>query len=325
MRRDLLIQVPAAHAGERLDRVLQALHPDVPRAGVVAAFAEGRVSVAGHAVAKGCRARAGELLRVEGGLPDPADALVRAVPGPLAVVYEDDALLAFDKPGGQNCHPLEPAETGTLLNAMLARYPALAAVGGDPRMPALLHRIDAGTSGLVLAARTDAAFEDIRRQFLAQTVLKTYLALVEGRVETPGGIAGYLAHMPGDRGRMRVVSRQTAPRGERALRAETFYRPLRGWAGQTLLDVTIRTGVTHQIRCQLASIGHPVCGDCRYGAAPCVTEATERHFLHAAAIALRHPLTGRALTLRVPLSGDLERWLTRLGDGRPYGESPQRG
>lgn len=304
MRQRVRVRVTEANVGWRLDRVVLEAVPTASRNAVAQAFAEGRVSVRGRVCAKGERAALGTELRVAE-LREREDERAQAVPGLLDVVYEDAALLAFNKPGNQDCHPVDVSEAGTLVNAMLGRYPELAGIGGDPMMPALLHRIDAGTSGLVLAARTETAFQETRGQFARHEVRKVYLAWVEGRVDRPGGVAGFLAHTPGDRGRMRVVTPLGAPSGERPLRAETFYRPVRTAGQRTLLEVTIHTGVTHQIRCQLASLGHPVVGDATYGAAPRFGTGVRRHLLHAASVAMRHPLTGTAITLEAPLPEDM--------------------
>lgn len=310
MLRDVTVQVSDGQAGQRLDRVVLAAVPTASRSGVAQAFGRGHVTAAGRLATKGDRAVAGSQIRVAE-LLERDDLRAQAVPGPLDVVHEDATLLAFNKPGNMDCHPVEPGETDTVVNAMLARWPELADIGGDPMMPALLHRIDAGTSGLVLAARTDAVFESVRAQFAAHAVEKVYWALVEGRVDAAGGVTSLLAHTPGDRGRMRVVTAQTVPRGERPMRAETFYRPLRAFVRHTLLEVTIRTGVTHQIRCQLASIGHPVYGDTTYGAAREFPEGVRRHFLHAASVALQHPTTGSRIMLEAPLATDMASWLER--------------
>ena len=311
MLRNVTLRIPEALEGQRLDRVVLVAVPTVSRSAVAQAFSDQGVTIDGHPAAKGDRATAGTDLHI-GSLPERTDERAQPAAGPLDILYQDSELLAFNKPGGQDCHPLTPGETGTLVNAMLARYPEMAGVGGDPMTPALLHRIDAGTSGLVLAARTQPAFETVRKQFAAQEVTKTYLALVEGRVDSPGGVAGFLAHTPGDRGRMRVVTLLTAPKGERPLRAETFFRPVRTLTTHTLLEITIRTGVTHQIRCQLASIGHPIHGDRVYGARGIFPENPRRHFLHSAAASLLHPATEQPLELHAALSDDLVRCLRSL-------------
>lgn len=287
-------------AAGRLDKAVLARAPGSTRALVAACFAAGGVRAGGRTASKSGRPEPGVRIDVSG-LAETGDRAVAPEPdAPLAVVWEDASVVAFDKPAGQACHPVRPLERGTLAGAALARYPELAAVGGDPAMPGLLHRLDAGTSGLVLAARTQAAFDAVRAQLTAHAARKVYLALVEGAVDRAGGVSGHLAHADSFRGRMRPVSGGALPRGERPMFAETFYRPLRRAGAFTLLEVSIFTGVTHQIRCQLASIGHPVAGDALYGARPLPPAAGPGHRLHALAATFVHPATARPLTIRTP-------------------------
>ena len=288
-------------AAGRLDKAVLARAPGSTRALVAACFARGGVLADGRPAAKSDRPRPGAAVRVRG-LAETADRAVAPEPGPLAVVYEDASLVAVDKPAGQPCHPVAVGERGTLAAALLARYPEMGGVGGDPLMPGLLHRIDAGTSGLVLAARTEAAFAAVRAQFASHSARKIYLAEVEGDVAQAGGVSGFLAHASSFRGRMRPVSGASLPKGERAMFAETFYRPLERRDGRTLLEVEIRTGVTHQIRCQLASIGHPIVGDTTYGArGPSLSGPFgPLHRLHALSATIVLPSTGREATLRTP-------------------------
>ena len=298
MKENLTIAVPAELAGSRADAAVLALCPFSCRRAVAKAFAEGAVSRDGtdRPCAKGERVRAGDALRVSR-LYEKDDLRVEPEPdAPLEVVYEDAWLVGVCKPAGQDCHPLDFGERGTLAGALVARYPEMAGIGEDPLVPALLHRIDGGTSGLVLAARTREAYAAVRAQFEAQTVAKEYLALVEGRVVAPGAVSGYLAHSYRG-GEMRMVAAAPGHHGARALKAETYYRPLRAEGRGTLLAVTIRTGVTHQIRSQLASIGHPVAGDVLYGAAPDPKWKPGTHALHSWKAEFRHPGSGRMVAI----------------------------
>ena len=297
--KDLFFRLTADDAAlGRLDRILLAHAPDSTRALVAEAFSAGRVRLGGRPVRKSDRGAEGALLEVSA-LAETTDRAVAPDPAlPLSVVYEDPQVLAFDKPAGQACHPVSIGEGGTLASALLARYPELEGIGDDPLMPGLLHRLDAGTSGLVLAARSPAAFAALRAQFTAHTARKVYLALVEGTVEKPGGVSGHLAHSSSFRGRMRCIASGSLPKGERALFAETFYKPRWTRGGTTLLEVTILTGVTHQIRCQLSSIGHPIVGDATYGAH--VAPGLPGHRLHALSATIVHPATGKPIMLRTP-------------------------
>lgn len=202
----------------------------------------------------------------------------------IDVVYEDAELIAVNKPAGQPVHPLAHTELGTLMNGLAARYPELATVGDQPLMAGALHRIDTGTSGLVLAARTQAAFDHLRDQFAKQTVDKVYYALVEGLVKEPGKLVQDLVHGPSSRCKMMPLETWRVEHGkwrepERIFHAETSYKPIERRQGCTLLEVLIRTGVTHQIRCQLACAGHPIVNDTWYGAQP--VPDLNRYLLHA--------------------------------------------
>lgn len=304
MLRDVRVTVPPTQEGWRADKALPALCLSSSRRAVARAFAENAVSVLRSSdptpalLAKGDRVHTGETIHVTL-LYEASDLRVLPEPdAPLDVVYEDADLLGLNKPAGSACHPLDFGETGTLANALVARHPETADLGDDPLMPGLLHRIDGGTSGLVLAARNAKAYAALRAQFEAQTVVKEYVALVEGSVERPGAVSGLLAHSYKG-GEMRMVAAAPGHHGARALKAETFYRPLRKLAdGTTLLAVAIRTGVTHQIRCQLASIGHPVVGDMLYGARPSAVWRPGTHALHSFSAEFVHPATRKRTTVR---------------------------
>lgn len=284
-------------AGLRLDTWIRARLPSVARAEIREAIADGRIDVVGRVADKGSKVRAGDIARIRE-LPEAGDPPVLPEPGAvLRIVHEDADLVALDKPAGQPVQPLRHGETGTLANALAARYPEMTGIGDDPRMPGILHRIDAATSGLVLAARRAGAWESLREQFRRQTVEKTYLAVVEDAVASAGTVESWLAHEPSRRGRMYVLPEREAPGGQRPLRAVTAYRPLRREASRTLLEVTIFTGVTHQIRCQLAHIGHPIVGDAVYGRRP--PETGSRLLLHAWRMKLRHP-AGEDIRLEAP-------------------------
>lgn len=299
--------------GVRLDAALLHAFPTTTRAFVRAAIAHGHVLVNGRRAAKGQKLRGGEAIAVSE-LLEACDNLVTpcgACPRPL---FEDAAFLAFDKPAGLPVQPLAWDETGTLMNAVCARYPECRALGPEltrlgesPLMAGALHRIDADTSGLVLVARTAAAFANLRGQFAAQTVKKTYLALVEGAVAVGGTLENDLAHDPTlpfcrmiDFNHNRLTRAQCARL--KPLHAVTQFKPLAHMTVEneerTLLEVTIQTGVTHQIRAQLALAGLHIVNDRLYGAF--AVEGQTGHCLHALAATFAHPVTGTPTEIRAP-------------------------
>jgi 23S rRNA pseudouridine1911/1915/1917 synthase len=247
----------------RIDKYLNEIFPNTTRSFLSDAFAAKNILINGRPVKKSEKLSSGATILIKE-LVEQSDRFVVPVEGDLEIVFESSALIACNKPAGMDCHPITVGETGTLANALVARCPELAEVGDEPLMAGLLHRIDAGTSGLVVAAKDSATYDEIRKLFAERKVKKIYHAWVHGRVEAAGGVSGNMAHHNSFRGRMRCVY-GPQPNGERLMWAETFYKPVEYRANETLLEITIYTGVTHQIRCQLASIGHPIVGDTLYG------------------------------------------------------------
>ncbi len=304
------LRAEAAAAGQRLDSWLADHFSHVPRAVVRQALRAGEVTLQGRRCAKGDRV-IGEAIYTLA--REPVAAQVEANPDlPLTILTEDAALIALNKPAGMDCQPNSPEERETLANALLAHAPEVAGVGDGPLTCGILHRIDHDTSGLVLAARTQDVYEELRRQFSAHTVTKLYRALVAGRIEHGARLENLLAHNPRCPGRM--IDAERWRDAKRPMRAVTEYRPVQlihaATRDYTLLEVTIRTGVTHQIRAQLSLAGLPIVGDRRYGGE--LIPGFERHFLHATAATFRHPITGQEKTLKAPLTGDLEGLLTTL-------------
>ena len=295
-------------SGVRLDAVLLGTYPTTTRAFVREAVEGGKVLVNGRRAAKGLKLRGGEQIAVSE-LLEAEDNLVRPNPAIRPrVVFEDAALLGLDKPAGLPVQPLSCSETTTLMNGVAARYPECIPLGDRPLMAGALHRIDADTSGLVLAARTAEAFEALRAQFTAQTVKKTYLALVEGSVAVGGTLENDLVHDPSlpfcrmiDARHNRLC--EAEKRKLRPLHAVTNFKPIGHTTVEneerTLLEVTIYTGVTHQIRAQLALVGFHIVNDRLYGAF--AVENQTGHGLHAWAAAFRHPVSGDEMEIRTSL------------------------
>ena len=318
MIRDLQLIVNADEAGLRLDRWLTQRFPTTTRALTLDALAGGQIFVQGRPAVKGAKLAAGDQVDILR-LLEQSDLVVQPDAAlPLDVVFEDEHLLALNKPAGMPVHPLRAGERGTLANALLTRYPALARVGDQPLCPAFVHRLDGDTSGLVLAAKNEEIHRALRRAFQARQVKKIYLALVHGVPIRGRKLENELAHDPGRPGRMVLVTDRNQKKIRRALRAVTEFDIEQRFAAQALLRVIILTGVTHQIRCQLAAIGHPIVGDRLYGGGalpptPTLPGGSPRHFLHAARLELTHPALGTPLALTAPLPPELETVLRSLG------------
>ena len=292
--------VPDAMAGERIDRVV-AMVTGLSRNEVAALIDDGKVLVGGVPVSsRSLRVRTGAELEVD--VPDRvASEALEADPSVVVdVVHEDPHLLVIDKPAGLVVHPGAGQRTGTLVQGLLARYPELAGVGGDPERPGVVHRLDKGTSGLLLVARTDEAHAALVAALAERKVHRRYRALVWGHVEAPRGlIDAPIGRSTRERTRMAI--------DERGREARTRYEVVARYSAPvdlTELECTLETGRTHQIRVHLRSIGHPVVGDARYGGER-QSVPLDRPFLHAERLGLDHPVTGEPLSFESPLPDDL--------------------
>lgn len=291
--------VPAALAGERLDRIV-ALLAACSRADAAQLVAAGGATLDGVVQLSGkLRVAEGQNVEIdESRLPAPelplADAAVRFV-----VVHEDADLVVIDKPAGLVVHPGAGNPDGTLVNGLLARYPEIASVG-EPHRPGIVHRLDVGTSGLLAVARSERAYHALVDALASRDVGRVYRVLVWGHLANPIGIIDApIGRDHRDPMRMAVVVDGKV--------ARTRYRVLQQWrtpADVSALECRLETGRTHQIRVHLSAIGHPVIGDGQYGGIR-VALASPRPFLHAAGLELRHPITGEALSFESPLPSDL--------------------
>ncbi len=289
----LLVVEPEA-AGERLDRYLAAHLPELSRAQIQRLIEQGAVQAGGRAVRPSTKVAAGQEIVIAIPSPAPATPLPEAIP--LDVVYEDDDLLVVDKPAGMVVHPAPGHAGGTLVNALLARCPDLAGIGGELR-PGIVHRLDKETSGLIVVAKHERAHRWLAAQLKARQMDKRYLALVDGAPATATGtIDAPIGRDPRHPQRMAVVAG-----GREAL---THFHLLRRYPHHCLLEVRPVTGRTHQIRVHLASIGCPVAGDRVYGRRQ-PTLPLARHFLHAARLTFRL-LSGQTRTFEAPLPPDLQ-------------------
>jgi 23S rRNA pseudouridine1911/1915/1917 synthase len=296
------LAVPAALAGERVDRAV-ALLTGWTRREVQELVASGSVLVDGNPVAKSRRLETGELIELLGepsapGLPQP-DATI--VPD---VRYEDADVLVIAKPAGLVVHPGAGHADGTLVNGLLASYPEIAHVGDETR-PGIVHRLDRDTSGVLVVARSQRAYDELVRMMAAHEVERDYLALVWGHLDAPRGVID----APIGRS-IRRPTRMAVREGGRTARTTYVVRVEYREPVVALLQCTLETGRTHQIRVHLQAVGHPVVGD--------------RPFLHAIAVAFAHPISGRRIVVEDVLTPELAAVLERLdalhgSDGQEHG------
>ena len=296
----------AEAAGRRLDEVVAEL-AGTSRAQAARWAGDGLVEVDGRPRPKAHRLRGGERLAWTPPPPPAAGGPV-AEDRPLTVRYEDDRLLVVAKPAGLVVHPGPGHPTGTLVNALLGRAgTSLSAGGGAADRPGIVHRLDKDTSGLLLVAKDDATHLALARDLAAHRVERRYLALVQGRLPAEEGtVDAPVGRHPRDRKRMAVV-----PTGRPAV---THWRVLETFPAVQLVEATLETGRTHQVRVHLASLRHPLAGDRTYGADPTLAArlGLPRPFLHAWRLAFDHPWTGTRVDLTEPLPPDLQGVLDRL-------------
>ncbi len=265
----------------------------------------GRVQVNGAPARPSYRLKGGERIAVQPAPPPPLKATPEAIP--IEVLYEDQDLIAVNKPAGMIVHAGAGRHTGTLVNALLYRYGRLSEAGGEER-PGIVHRLDRHTSGVLLVARNDAAHRRLAAQFAARRIEKIYRALVHGNLPNEHGVIDApIARDPARRVRMSA----RLGRGRAAL---TEYCVLRRYGGFTYLEIGLHTGRTHQIRTHLAATGHPVVGDRLYGAPRRVEgfPPLERYLLHAYRICFTHPSTAQPMTIEAPLPEEMLTWLDLL-------------
>jgi 23S rRNA pseudouridine1911/1915/1917 synthase len=327
-----------ADRGQRLDIYLSAKLPSLSRSRIQQLLSTGRVSLepaaASAPLKPSYRLRGGEQLAVRIEPPEPLRA--RPEPLPLDVLYEDEDLIAVNKPAGMVVHLGAGVRSGTLVNALVHHFGELSQLSG-PARPGIVHRLDKQTSGALLVAKNDAVHRELGRQFAKRVIEKHYLALVHGAPRKAEGVIREPIGRDPKR-RTRMATRRAGGRP-----AVSIYRVLRRYTGLALLDVRILTGRTHQVRVHLASIGHPVVGDTLYGAPgrlaagsfrsppaaetcptsggsrparrpapPAQVPTLGRHFLHAERIRFTHPRTGQTMEIRAPLPAELTAFLEAL-------------
>ena len=305
--------ISSEEAGQRLDRIVAANCPELSRTRAQELIEEGRVLLNGKRAKDSQKVRAGDTIEAE--LHPRAALSAEAEAIPLDVLYEDDDVVAINKPAGMMVHAGAGNSHGTLVNALLGRGQSLSETG-DPLRPGIVHRLDKETSGIVLAAKNDFAHAKLSEGFRQRTIQKTYIALVEGVFEEERGrIELAISRDPSRRTRMTAKRANLLPN---ARAARTDWRVLARVDSTTLMEVQLHTGRTHQIRVHFSELRHPVVGDTLYGAhgqlhvGRTTLPAFGRNFLHAAKVVFPQPHTGGVIQVQAPLPPTLVGYLHRL-------------
>jgi len=294
--------VPSDFSGQRLDRFLVSVLEGRSRSQVQKLIADGHVSIQGRDIRANLPVRDGEQVTVE--IPDVVPATIAGEALPLEIVYQDADVAVLNKPAGLVVHPGAGHSSGTLVNALLHHITDLSGIGGESR-PGIVHRLDRGTSGVMVVAKNDAAHQELSRQFQDREVEKEYIALVWGVVQAGRRIDAAIGRDPANRQKMSARAKHARSAVTRITRAHHL-------PGVTLCQVAIHTGRTHQIRVHLSAIGHPIVGDSVYGGVRRRVAGDlrallrlERPFLHAERLAFTHPRDHRRMEFTVPLPADL--------------------
>jgi len=298
----ILLQTSEADSGTRLDAYLARAIEDLTRSAAAKAVEDGRVLVNGKAPNKSDKLTGHETIQFTPEEPAPIDAVPQDIP--LDVIYEDGDVIVVNKPSGLVVHPAPGHPDGTLVNALLHHCgDSLSGIGGEKR-PGIVHRIDRDTSGLIIAAKNDAAHLALSAQLKDHSLSRTYECLVNGNMKQDSGtVDAPIDRNPADRKKMAVV-----PTGRRAV---THWEVVARYPGVTHLRCRLETGRTHQIRVHMAYIGHPILGDTVYGAKKPVPGLTGQ-CLHATGLRFVHPRTGEPVELRCPLPPEFTAMLQKL-------------
>ncbi len=297
------VEMTLPFPGERLDKALTAAMPDLSRMQWQRLIKEGRVLVDGRSAKPSLRLSGDEQIAAD--IPEAveSDLLPEAIP--LDIRYEDSDILIVNKPAGMVVHPGTGHESGTLVNALLAHCTDLSGIGNTKR-PGIVHRLDKDTSGLLVIAKNDKALLALQEQFKKRTVGKKYLALVHGQIQPATAlIDAPIGRDPRQRKKMSVIV-PGSPRAasSRARSAQTQYRSLAVYEDFSLLECSLFTGRTHQIRVHLAYINYPIVGDTVYGRRK-QSLPLKRHFLHAAELTIKHPSNQKELAFTAELPPEL--------------------
>ena len=307
--------VDQLNAGRRFDLYLSSVLPDCSRSRAATLIRDGHVKVGGVPKKPGYRLQEGD--RIDGGLPDIVLTVYTPEPIPIDILFEDSHLLVINKRPGMVVHPAPGHGSGTLVNALLYHCKDLSGIGGELR-PGIVHRLDKETSGTMVVAKNEPALNHLAAQFKKRTVEKTYLALVRGHVKEDAGEI----HLP--IGRHQVHRKKMSVKSRHPRTAETRWKVRERYLNATLLEVTLKTGRTHQIRVHCAAIDHPILGDTVYGgrkqkSSPDIKDnagnalaVPGRQMLHAWRLSFVHPVTGSEMSFESPVPGDMAEVMGRL-------------
>ncbi len=301
-------------AGHRLDVIIAARLPHLSRSHAGRLIRSGYITVNGLVKKPGYLTRPNDLVRCE--IPPPESITCKPEDIPLSILYEDRDVIVLNKPPGLVVHPGAGHKSRTLANALLFHCPGLEGLGDGIR-PGIVHRLDKETSGCMVVAKNQLAYEGLKRQFKMREIQKVYQALVYGEVKTPTGVIKLpIGRHPTDRKRMSTQSRRSRP-------TETHWKIKEGFQGVTLLEIDLKTGRTHQVRVHCAAMGHPVVGDATYGKKGRLKEVRSRqtrevlrtvgrHMLHAWQLTFSHPNTGTLMRFESSLAKDMASVLNSL-------------
>ena len=297
-----MTEFTADRDGERLDVFLARMDETLSRSRVQRFIADGHVMVDGKTPKASQRLSEGATVAVEMPEPEATDILPEQIP--LDILYEDEDVIVVNKARGMVVHPAAGVSRGTLVNALLAHCKDLSGINGALR-PGIVHRLDKDTSGVMIAAKNDAAHRSLAEQIQQKTAKRVYWAILTGNIaEEEGVIHGAIGRNPKDRQKMAVVR-------ENGKDATTKFRVLERFGTYTLVECRLMTGRTHQIRVHMAYIGHPVVGDPKYGAKKCPF-SIEGQALHSKTLMFTHPRTGERMEFEAPLPEDMQMILDDL-------------
>lgn len=292
-------------ARERLDVFLTRHQPAMSRAHIQKLITEGKALVDGKARKANYKLRRGEQVSLQ--VPEPEPVEIKAENIPLDVLYEDEDIIVVNKARGMVVHPAAGIYTGTLVNALLYHCRDLSGINGEIR-PGIVHRLDKDTSGVMVCAKNDKAHINLAEQIRTKAAHRVYQAIVYGNIKEEAGIVkGDIGRHPTDRKKMAIVRENGKP-------AVTHFKVLERFGAYTFIECRLETGRTHQIRVHMASIGHPLVNDPKYGPKKTSPFAIAGQALHSLMLVLKHPATGKEMTFEAPLPDDMKKIITGLRD-----------